>query len=82
MNLKQMLVEMLNRKSSDLHVRVGIRPHLRVNGRLEQIATDPTTIDEMDQIVSQILNDKQRERFQKKNDRASLMRSYAPLWAS
>ncbi len=68
MNLKQMLVEMLNRKSSDLHIRVGIRPHLRVNGRLEQIQTDPVTIDQMDQMVSQILNEKQRERFQRKNE--------------
>jgi len=68
MNLKQMLVEMLNRKASDLHVRVGIRPNLRVNGILEQIATNPITIEEMDQIVAQVLNEKQRERFFRKNE--------------
>jgi twitching motility protein PilT len=68
MNLKQMLVEMLNRKASDLHIRVGIRPHLRVNGHLEQIATDPMTIDEMENVVSQILNEQQLERFRKKNE--------------
>ncbi len=68
MTLKQMLVEMLNRNSSALHIRVGIRPHVRVNGRLEQIATEPVTIDLMEQIISQILNDKQRERFQRKNE--------------
>lgn len=68
MNLKQMLVEMLNRKASDLHIRVGNRPHLRVDGQLEQIATDPVTIDLMDQIVSQILNEKQLERFNRKRE--------------
>ena len=68
MTLKQMLVEMLNRQSSDLHIRVGVRPHLRVSGRLEQIATEPVTIDLMDQIVSQILNEKQKERFLRKNE--------------
>ena len=68
MNLKQMLVEMLNRKASDLHIRVGVRPYLRVNGKLEQIATDPMTIDLVDQIVSQVLNEKQRERFYRKNE--------------
>jgi twitching motility protein PilT len=68
MNLKQMLVEMLNRKASDLHIRVGVRPYLRVNGKLEQIATDPITIDLMDQTVSQILSEKQRERFYRKNE--------------
>ncbi len=68
MNLKQMLVEMQERRASDLHIRVGVRPHLRVNGRLDQIPTDPITIDLMDQIVTQILNEKQRERFQSKNE--------------
>lgn len=68
MNLKQMLVEMLNRKASDLHVRVGNRPHLRVNGTLEQIATEPVTIDQMDQIIHQILNEKQIERFNRKHE--------------
>jgi twitching motility protein PilT len=48
MNFKQMLVEMLNRKASDLHIRVGVRPHLRVNGSLEQIATDPVTVDDLE----------------------------------
>ena len=68
MTLKQMLVEMLNRKASDLHIRVGIRPHLRVNGSLEQIATDPITIEQMDKTVSQILNEKQQERFHRKHE--------------
>ncbi|MFZ1682965.1 MAG: PilT/PilU family type 4a pilus ATPase [Candidatus Zixiibacteriota bacterium] len=68
MTLKQMLVEMLNRRASDLHLRVGIRPHLRVNGTLEQIATEPVTIDSMELIVSQILNEKQLERFHRKNE--------------
>ncbi len=68
MTLKQMLVEMLNRRASDLHIRVGVRPRLRVNGVLEQIATDPVTIDTMEQVVSQILNEKQLERFYRKNE--------------
>ncbi|MDF1545542.1 MAG: ATPase, T2SS/T4P/T4SS family, partial [bacterium] len=68
MNLKQMLVEMLNRKASDLHIRVGVRPHLRVNGILEQIATEPVSIESMDKIVGQILNETQMERYQRKNE--------------
>jgi len=68
MKLKEMLVEMLNHKASDLHLRVGVRPHLRVNGRLEPITTEPLTIDLMDNIVNQILNEKQLDRFRKKNE--------------
>ncbi len=63
-----MLVEMLNRKASDLHIRVGVRPHLRVNGVLEQINTDPIAIDVMEKVVAQILNEKQQERFYRKNE--------------
>lgn len=63
-----MLVEMLNRKASDLHIRVGIRPHLRVNGSLEQINTEPIAIDAMEKVVAQILNEKQQERFYRKNE--------------
>ncbi len=68
MNLKKMLIEMLNRKASDLHIRVGIRPHLRVNGLLDQIAMDPLTIDDVESIVGQLLNEKQLERFRRKNE--------------
>lgn len=68
MNLKKMLIEMLNRKASDLHIRVGIRPHLRINGRLEQIAIDPLTIDDVESVVGQLLNEKQLERFRRKNE--------------
>ena len=68
MTLKQMLVEMLNRKASDLHIRVGIRPHLRVNGMLEQINTDPISIEQMDKTVAKILNEKQQERFHRKHE--------------
>nr|MBN2277132.1 PilT/PilU family type 4a pilus ATPase [candidate division Zixibacteria bacterium] len=68
MKLKQMLVEMLKFKASDLHLRVGIRPHLRVNGLLEPIQTDPLTIDEMENVVTQILNETQLDRFRRKNE--------------
>ncbi len=68
MTLKKMLMEMLSRQASDLHVRVGIRPHLRVHGRLEQIACDPMTIDDVEAMVAQLLNEKQLERFRRKNE--------------
>ncbi len=68
MTLKKMLLEMLNRQASDLHIRVGIRPHLRVHGRLEQIACDPLTIDDVEAVVAQLLSEQQLERFRRKNE--------------
>jgi twitching motility protein PilT len=68
MNLKQMLTEMLKRKASDLHLRVGIRPYLRVNGILEQIETDPMSVDAMQSVISQILTEDQQQKFHKRNE--------------
>lgn len=68
MNLKQMLTEMLKRKSSDLHLRVGIRPYLRSNGLLEPIDAEPMTVDGMQAVINQILNEEQQKKFQKRNE--------------
>lgn len=68
MNLKQMLNEMLKHKASDLHLRVGIRPYLRVNGNLQQIETDPLSVEAMQTVVSQILTEKQQSKFHKRNE--------------
>ena len=68
MNLKQMLTEMLKRKASDLHLRVGLRPYIRVNGVLQQIETDPLSIDLMQTIISQILTEEQQRKFFKRNE--------------
>jgi len=68
MNLKQMLMEMLKRKSSDLHLRVGIRPYLRTNGILEHLDADPMTVESMQTVMSQILNEEQQKKFFKRNE--------------
>jgi twitching motility protein PilT len=68
MNLKQLLTEMLKRKSSDLHLRVGIRPFLRTNGILEHIETDPMSAEMMQTVVSQMLNEEQQQKFVKRNE--------------
>ncbi|MFQ5606526.1 MAG: type IV pilus twitching motility protein PilT [Candidatus Zixiibacteriota bacterium] len=66
MTLKQLLTEMLKYNASDLHIRVNVRPHLRIDGNLQQIPCDPVSADQMDSYVNQILNDTQKERFAKK----------------
>lgn len=68
MNLKQMLTEMLKYKASDLHLRVGLRPYLRVNGILQQIETEPVSVDAMQTIISQILTEDQQKKFYKRNE--------------
>ncbi len=68
MNFKQMMQEMQNRQASDLHLRVGIRPMIRTDGKLVSIDDNVILHDDMDKILSQILNDEQKEKFLKKRE--------------
>lgn len=68
MILKEMLAEMLKTKSSDLHLRVGLRPILRIDGVLRSIETDLVSMEEMDRILNQILTEDQKSRFFKRNE--------------
>lgn len=68
MNLRQMLVEMLGQRASDLHLRVGIKPTLRVDGRLTPLDCDPTSKEDMTEILSQIVSPDQEKRFSSRSE--------------
>lgn len=68
MNLKQMLAEMITRQASDLHLRVGLPPTLRVDGMLQPLESETLKPEEIDQIMDQILSPDQKERFLKRNE--------------
>ncbi|MFQ6104718.1 MAG: type IV pilus twitching motility protein PilT [Candidatus Glassbacteria bacterium] len=63
--LEKLLIEVVERKASDLHITVGERPKLRVDGRLvnsscEQILSTRDT----QQLAYSFLNDKQKKQFE------------------
>ncbi|MGB8656232.1 MAG: PilT/PilU family type 4a pilus ATPase [Candidatus Zixiibacteriota bacterium] len=66
--LKQMLQEMLSTKSSDLHLRIGVRPTLRSDGVLHPLTDELITSQDMEEIMNQILTDEQKERFLRRNE--------------
>jgi len=68
MTLKQLLSEMQSRKASDLHLRVGIRPHLRVNGGLVPVDGPVSTPEDLETILNQILSERQKERFARRQE--------------
>jgi len=68
MTLKQMLEEMLSTRASDLHIRIGVKPTLRIDGVLRPIADDPITPQDMDEIMNQILTEEQKKRFFQRNE--------------
>jgi twitching motility protein PilT len=68
MDLKQMLAEMITRQASDLHLRVGLPPTLRVDGMLQPLESETLKPEEIGQIMDQILSPDQKERFLKRNE--------------
>ncbi len=68
MNLKQMLEIMLQKKASDLHLRMGLKPILRIDGTLNAIETNVLTNEDIEQILDQIISENQKGRFLKTNE--------------
>ncbi len=68
MTFKQMMQEMLNHRASDLHLRVGLRPTVRVDGKLVFIDDQILMPPDMEKILDQILNEEQKNRFHAKRE--------------
>jgi len=68
MTFKQMMQEMLNRRASDMHLRVGLRPTVRVDGHLAYIDDQILMPEDIDKILGQILSEEQKERFHQKRE--------------
>src|SRR5512143_3034029 len=69
MNLNELLKTTAERKASDLHVKVGTPPILRIHGRLTPIETEKrTTQEDALTIALSIMNNVQKARFKEKNE--------------
>ncbi len=53
--LNELLEHLIEQRGSDLHVKAGSVPHVRVHGRLQRTAYDPTTSTELEAIVAELL---------------------------
>jgi twitching motility protein PilT len=64
MNLDTLLRVMISKGASDLHLKVGCFPHLRVNGEMVPLA-DQGKLEKEDSLMMafSIMNNKQKERF-------------------
>jgi twitching motility protein PilT len=63
--LEKLLMEVVERKASDLHITVGVRPKIRIDGRLvnarcEEVLTPKDT----QQLAYSFLNEKQKKQFE------------------
>jgi len=65
MNIKKILEEMINQGASDLHLKAGLPPVVRVDGKLRHLGIDRSSPKDLEDIASQILTPSQKERFTK-----------------
>lgn len=64
MNLKQILEEMMQRRASDLHLKVGTPPTIRIDGRLVGLEHPAPMQKDLDAIADQVLTPKQRKIYE------------------
>jgi twitching motility protein PilT len=69
MNLNELLKITAEKKASDLHVKVGVPPILRIHGRLTPIESEKRTSQEDALTIAlSIMNNAQKARFKEKNE--------------
>jgi twitching motility protein PilT len=63
LDFRRVLETMLERRASDLHLKVGTRPQVRVDGTLQPLDEPPPSARELEAIVEQVLTPAQKEAF-------------------
>jgi twitching motility protein PilT len=67
-NMNDLLLLMAQKKASDLHLTVGAPPTLRIDGEIVQTALEKLTPDICQRLIYSLLNDQQKQRFEKENE--------------
>src|SRR5690348_11928762 len=62
-NFKSVLQELIQRNASDLHLKVGRPPTLRVNGELEALAMPVVTAEDLKALAEQIMTPRQVKQY-------------------
>ncbi len=65
MNIKKVLEEMIAQGASDLHLKAGLPPVVRIDGKLRHLNFERPTPKDMEDIANQILTPAQKEKFRR-----------------
>ena len=68
MDFRRVLERMLESGASDLHLKVGMRPQIRVDGELMAIDEPAPSVTEMEAVVDQVLTPAQKAGFVEKRE--------------
>jgi len=67
-DFRKILETMMERGASDVHIKAGTRPVLRVDGALEHMNVTPPNQKELETIVEQVLTPEQQEAFARQRE--------------
>lgn len=65
MTLREILEKMVRENASDLHLKVGLPPILRVDGKLQTLPTEPLSHDDIRKYAASLMTKEQQEHFLK-----------------
>ena len=68
MNIRIVLEKMIAARASDLHLKTGSAPVVRVDGVLYTLDEPPPNVAELREVVNQLMNDEQRQYFKEHNE--------------
>ena len=66
--INDLLVEVLEREASDLHITAGVPPTIRVNGNLQHLEYPKLMPKDTQDIIYSILTQEQREQVERNNE--------------
>jgi twitching motility protein PilT len=66
--LKSLLEEIVRRNASDLHIKVGTCPTIRVDGELEPLDVPCPTLEQVESACEQVLTPKQKKTFEETSE--------------
>jgi twitching motility protein PilT len=67
-NMNDLLLLMVQKKASDLHMTVGVAPSLRIDGVLVQSNLEKLNSDTCQRLIYSLLSDAQKQRFESENE--------------
>jgi twitching motility protein PilT len=68
LNMNDLLMLMVQKKASDLHLTVGASPALRVDGSMVQSNLEKLTPEVCQRLVYSLMSDQQKQRFERENE--------------
>jgi twitching motility protein PilT len=68
MYIQELLSVMVEKKASDLHIKTGRPPMLRIHGELQSMDVAPLAAEQVLELAMQVLTEKQKQAFDVKNE--------------